>query len=110
MVAPVRDIAMYAPDSLDQWEFATQMITDCGIKMEGEEINLDATVLSLSTKEVKKLMLDPQHVDMHRTILVYVEEAQVELYCLMDPLETYSGCDEIREAAGLKEGEVSTCW
>lgn len=33
-MAPVRDIAMYGPDSLeDLWFIVTKFVTDCGLKM-----------------------------------------------------------------------------
>lgn len=67
--------------------------------------------LGYATDDLWDLMTDPEGEDIHHEIEKYFEEVFFDVFCLMAE-DVWAGgdCDEIREEAGLEEGETSTCW
>merc|ERR550519_292387 len=90
---------MFAPDELAdeaEWLKYTKAFTDCYIKMEDAEVvtGSGGTATAFGTDGVYQQFLNPT--GGINTVLQYLEEAAIELVCMMTDLTMYTGCATIR--------------
>jgi len=123
IVAPLRDLMMYEPESItsENWAKMTKVFKDCKIK---EEDTVDGMINIYSTDSVYKVvtMADDNpasgtvRLAYHHGILQYLEEGAIDLVCLMCPSFTMGGdhdrCPDIRTTMGIDTDcpTRSSCW
>jgi len=115
MVAPLRNKMMMTPWEVypqDQWELYTNAFTDCMIKLvDGEANDLSSTNVHAQLNQATDG--GPVH-----TPLQYLEEAAIDLVCLMTDLDMSGSrrllsddrCAAIREVWGIQSGTRCDCW
>lgn len=74
MMAPVFDIAMFAPDELHRWDDVTKMLHDCKIKTTTYTSGTPKENY-YSTEDIKVVMKDPNYKDIHNHVLKFLEES-----------------------------------
>lgn len=101
---------MFAPNDLGIWDQLTQVLADCGVKDESNGEVGSAAIISFDDVLVtmENAVGDPKN-----TILQFLEEAALELLCIMADTGTWDKgghCDDFRLDHGLAEGQSSDCW
>jgi hypothetical protein len=113
LVAPLRDVMMYAPavvsSNATEWARLTKAFVDCHIKAHDETFakpdGSEGTAYSVD--KVYELLKDPDGQDIHHSVLQFLEEGAIDLVCLMTSL-SMDRCDQIRATNNVVS--TSACW
>lgn len=110
LAAPMRDKLMYHQQTLQtdsaMWLKYTKAFTDCKIKTV-DEAGDNGT--AYSTDNLLAYIKDPSNTDIHHYVLQWVEEASIDLVCLVTDLDM-TRCTTIRTALGISTGTYCNCW
>lgn len=113
LVAPLRDVMMYAPalvsSNVTQWARLTKVFVDCQIKAHDETFAKPdgSEGIAYSVDNVYELLKDPDGQDIHHSVLQFLEEGTIDLVCLMTSL-SMERCDQIRATNNVVS--TSVCW
>ena len=114
MMAPLRDLMMYSPntlkDSSAEWAKWTKAFVDCSIKTSTTtETHGTRTLTVYGTDDIYALLKNPNNVDIHHSVLQYLEEGAIDLVCVMTSL-SMDRCTTMRTTLNIADGQTSTCW
>lgn len=125
IIAPLRDKMMNDPSSLDsmaEWSKYTKSIKDCRVKIENYEYTDDGkTKIEYGLDDVHTVLKNAYTQNVvaaefvHHTILQFLEEAAIDLVCLMTEKFDSTRCTKIRtDIWGIEfakgSGVAFNCW
>jgi hypothetical protein len=108
LVAPLRNLMMYHPETLDaaMWAKYTKAFVDCKVK-DADEAGDHGTAFSVDN--VYEIMKTAAGVDNHHHVLQFLEEGAIDLVCITTDLEM-DRCDTMRAKWAVEAGTKCDCW
>ncbi|CAE6942844.1 unnamed protein product [Symbiodinium natans] len=110
MIAPLRDAMMYNPSFVTtdatMWAKLTKPLADCQVKTADTTATHGTVTMTVyGTDGIYALMKNPNGVDIHHSVLQYLEEGAIDLVCQMTTSLTMDRCTTQRAL-----GAASNCW